>query len=45
MAIEPKDGGTYVLEPANKGVQRGIVEDPSLAKGVNILEGRVVHPW
>lgn len=34
----------YILSLAQKGYLRAIAEDPSLDKGVNILDGRVVHP-
>lgn len=34
----------YIVSLANKGYKRAIAEDPSLDKGVNILDGRVVHP-
>lgn len=34
----------YILELANKGVVKAIMEDPALARGVNLWRGEVVHP-
>jgi len=33
----------YGLAIADKGWKRAVVEDPSLAKGVNVLEGKIVY--
>jgi alanine dehydrogenase len=34
----------YVLELAKKGLRRAVAENPALARGVNISEGKVVNP-
>jgi alanine dehydrogenase len=34
----------YVLELAGKGVMAALRENPSLAKGLNVCRGRIVHP-
>src|SRR5204863_6717257 len=34
----------YVLQLANKGFRRAVAENPALAHGVNICEGKVVNP-
>jgi alanine dehydrogenase len=34
----------YVLELAEKGPARALRENPALARGVNVWEGKVVHP-
>lgn len=34
----------YVLALANKGFQTAVREDPSLARGVNVYQGRIVYP-
>lgn len=34
----------YVLEIANKGFVDAVKENPALAKGVNIYQGKVTHP-
>jgi len=35
---------SYALKIANQGVVDAIRSDPALAKGVNLWEGRIVHP-
>jgi alanine dehydrogenase len=32
----------YALALADKGLRRAVAEDPVLAKGVNVVDGRVV---
>ncbi|NLN28146.1 MAG: alanine dehydrogenase [Firmicutes bacterium] len=34
----------YILELANKGYRRAALENPSLARGVNVCLGEVTHP-
>jgi len=34
----------YVVELAQKGVAAAVVDNPVLAKGVNVWRGRIVHP-
>ena len=34
----------YVLELAKKGLRRAVAENPALARGVNISEGKVANP-
>ena len=34
----------YVRSIASNGVQKAVTEDPSLAKGVNTLNGHITHP-
>lgn len=34
----------YVRALADKGFVRAVADDPSLAKGVNVLHGKIVHP-
>ncbi|MGB9859834.1 MAG: alanine dehydrogenase, partial [Moorellaceae bacterium] len=34
----------YVLELANKGWRRAAEEDPALAKGVNVVRGKITNP-
>lgn len=34
----------YIVEVANRGYQEAARQNPALAKGVNICQGRVVHP-
>lgn len=34
----------YVIALADKGLHRAVVDDPALARGVNVLDGRVVLP-
>ncbi len=34
----------YALNIANKGYLRAIKEDPALAKGLNVCDGKVTHP-
>jgi len=34
----------YVLELAGKGMMAALRENPSLAKGLNVCKGRIVHP-
>ncbi|HEY3065294.1 MAG TPA: alanine dehydrogenase [Methylomirabilota bacterium] len=34
----------YALALADHGVERAVQDDPSLAHGVNVWEGRIVHP-
>jgi alanine dehydrogenase len=34
----------YVMEIAGKGLLAAARDDPALARGVNILDGRLVHP-
>jgi alanine dehydrogenase len=33
----------YALEIANKGYRRAILENPGLAKGVNVMSGKVTY--
>ncbi|PMQ01079.1 MAG: alanine dehydrogenase [Dictyoglomus sp. NZ13-RE01] len=33
----------YVLEIAEKGWKKAIIDNPSLARGVNLLEGKITH--
>ncbi|MBI3328974.1 MAG: alanine dehydrogenase [Nitrospinae bacterium] len=34
----------YAMAIANKGWQRALLDDPSLARGLNLCEGQVTHP-
>ena len=34
---------SYALDIANKGINKAIVEDPALAKGVNVYRGKVTY--
>jgi alanine dehydrogenase len=33
----------YALALANRGLQRALIEDPALCRGVNVLRGRITH--
>jgi alanine dehydrogenase len=33
----------YILELANKGVQQALEDSPALLKGLNIIDGKIVH--
>ncbi len=34
----------YALEIADKGIHRAALENPEIAQGINIFEGKVTHP-
>ena len=34
----------YVLQLANKGLERAVKENPALAEGVNVRKGEVTNP-
>ena len=34
----------YICALARKGVARAIAQDPSLARGVHLVDGRITHP-
>ncbi|HEY5107303.1 MAG TPA: alanine dehydrogenase [Caulobacteraceae bacterium] len=36
--------GSYISALAGKGVERALADDPGFAEGLNVQDGRVVHP-
>jgi alanine dehydrogenase len=34
----------YAIEIADKGIRRAALDNPEIAQGVNIIEGRVTYP-